>query len=82
MTVPDEKAFVEDVTNTRNYLTHYDKRLEEQAMKDGDLYALTETMRCLLEVCLLTEIGVDKTTIQRIARGNARFQRYIQPVAE
>jgi hypothetical protein len=82
VTVPDEKTFVEDVTNTRNYLTHYDKRLEGQAVKDGDLYALTETMRCLLEVCFLTEIGVEKATIQRIARGNARFQRYMQPVTE
>ena len=82
VTVPDEMAFVEDVANTRNYLTHYDKRLEEQAVKDRALFLLTEEMRCLLEVCFLTEIGMEKALIQRIARGNARFQQYVQIVTE
>jgi hypothetical protein len=49
--------FAEVVTNTRNYHTHFDKKLEAKAAKDNDLRRLTEEMTALGLLCLLRDLG-------------------------
>lgn len=55
----NRKGFVNKVVNTRNYLTHYDQQLYKRSASGTDLLALTKKLRILLEVCLVTQTGLD-----------------------
>jgi ApeA N-terminal domain 1 len=52
------EAFVADVVNTRNYLTHYDQKSKANAAQGEKLWNLTDQLRTLLEQCLLIELGL------------------------
>jgi hypothetical protein len=69
--------FVRDVKNTRNYLTHYDERLETEAKKGQDLYWLVQKMRALVEICLLSELGIEDKTIKILFTRNQRNLRLL-----
>lgn len=60
------KGFIHKVWATRNYLTHHDKELENQAARDGDLYQLIRKLKALLEICLLNEIGFADDHVQAL----------------
>ena len=63
--------FVEDVVNTRNYLTHFVERYREKAKLElEDLYIMRERLRIILEVCLLSELELDDSELQRIIYWN------------
>ena len=64
--------FVRDIKNTRNYLTHYDERLKTEAKKGKDLYWLVQKMRALVEICLLSELGIEDKTIKILFTRNQR----------
>lgn len=51
------------ITDTRNYLTHYDEDLESRAAHDQGKIVLIQGLRQLVEICILHEIGVDKQMI-------------------
>jgi hypothetical protein len=51
--------FARRVTDTRNYRTHYDPKIEKRAVKDDDLYWLSEELRALLTACLLRDLGFE-----------------------
>jgi hypothetical protein len=57
--IPDEPAFLRAVIDTRNFFTHFDERLKARAASGQALYALTEKLRLLTEICLLREIGFE-----------------------
>jgi ApeA N-terminal domain 1 len=59
-----KRDFVNDVVNTRNYLTHYDKSLENKAAKMLQLFCLCEKLKTLIEVCLLSELGFSREKIK------------------
>ncbi|MDX5576630.1 HEPN domain-containing protein [Streptomyces sp. ID01-9D] len=67
------KGFLNSVTNTRNYLTHFDEGLENSAKKGKELIELCEVLNFLLEICLMTEIGVSK---ERIIENVSHSQKY------
>jgi hypothetical protein len=77
--IGDTKKFVGLVVDNRNYLTHYDQNLVER-YKSDDLYQLSQRMRCLLEACLLSEIGMDKIKIAAIIAQSSRYEYLRQPV--
>ena len=59
--------FVNDVVNTRNYLTHFDERARPKAkLGFKDLYSMRERLRVILEICLLSELGLNESQIQHI----------------
>lgn len=65
------KSFVEKVTNTRNYLTHYSHSLENKAAIEGeDMYKLCIKIEALLQLHFLQLIGLNTETIQTIAKNN------------
>ncbi len=66
--------FIEDVVNTRNYFTHFDKKLEAKAKMGKDLYQLAQKIRFILEICLLKEIGLTDTTIKGLISRNQKYQ--------
>ncbi len=72
--IENKKDFIEKVVNTRNYLTHHDKKLKEHAASGEDLYCLTQKLRMCLEVCLLKEIGFSSEEIKTLISKNRRYQ--------
>lgn len=72
--INNEVEFIEDIVNTRNYLTHFDKKLETKAKKGKDLYKLAQNMRFFLEICLLKELGITDTTIGDLISRNQKYQ--------
>jgi len=55
----NRKVFIDKVITTRNYLTHYDQKLYKRAAQGQDLVSLTKKLMILLEVCLVTQTGLD-----------------------
>ena len=64
----DRKAFANGICNTRNYLTHYDQRLEGVAAKGLNLYMLVYGLQLLLDVGLLNECGIGQDVIIQLVR--------------
>jgi len=67
-------AFIDMVVDTRNYQTHHDKDLKKRAAKGDDLYRLTQKLKVLLEICLLTELEFNSEEIKALFSRNRRYQ--------
>jgi hypothetical protein len=76
--IPDKGTFIEDVYNTRNFLTHYDKSLEGKAKKGDELYKRTQQLKFLIEVCLLKEMGISNGDIAKLVSRNQRYQHILK----
>ncbi|WP_039764939.1 HEPN domain-containing protein [Caldicellulosiruptor sp. F32] len=72
--IEKESVFIDKVVNTRHYLTHYDEKLKEQAANGEELYNLTQKLKILLEICLLTELGFSLDEIKRLFSENRRYK--------
>ncbi len=72
--IKDVGSFIDDVESTRNFLTHYDKSLEEKKRDGKELYMLTEQMKFLLEMCFLLEMGMPMDKVRQLATRNQRYQ--------
>ncbi|MEQ1554732.1 MAG: HEPN domain-containing protein [Ferruginibacter sp.] len=59
--------------NTRNYFTHYDKSLEKKALKDSELYYLTERLKIFLLIILLKETDIDDEKVKTIVIEGSHF---------
>jgi hypothetical protein len=71
--IPHFGKFIETVTHSRNYHTHYIPKLENAAATDsGDLYDLSQDLKLLLEIALLHELGV--TSEELVALTKKRLQ--------
>lgn len=60
--------FIEDVVNTRNYHTHFDEKLKDKVVQSNDMFKLTQKMRVMLEIFLLTELGFTEEKITTLIR--------------
>jgi len=72
--IGNKNAFIEKVVDTRNYQTHHDEDLKERAVGGEELYHLTQKLKVLLEVCLLTELGFSSEEIKGLFSRNSRYQ--------
>ncbi len=61
-----KKDFIDKVVTTRNYLTHFDKKLKDKAVTGIKLYDLNKELRRMLSLCLFEEIGFDKEELRAI----------------
>jgi DNA repair exonuclease SbcCD ATPase subunit len=66
--IKDEKGFIQKVLDTRNYLTHYNPKLEGAAAKDNELYEITEKLRRMIEICFLKELGFDSKIMKDLVK--------------
>ncbi len=66
--IPHPEAFAAKIRHTRNYLTHYDKKLRESGkIAEGlELHRMCYQMKALLEICMLKDIGIDGSPIERV----------------
>jgi len=71
--IRNKEIFVEQVLSTRNYFTHYDKTLEEKALKGEEFYWLTRKLRAILEICLLLELGISKEKVVTLLKRNRQY---------
>jgi len=72
--IGEKKSFINKVILTRNYLTHYDESKKDEAIKDPqELFALTQKLTAVLEVCLLAGIGFSFEKINELISRNERY---------
>ncbi len=70
--VKDEKKFVNDVVETRNYLTHYDKDSKPPSPVENYeiLFQLIQNLKIIVEICLLKETGFSLEEIKGLFSKN------------
>ena len=73
-----QKAFVDKVLNTRNYLTHYDISLEDQAATGKELWQLTRKLEVLFQLHMLQIIGFDAEQVDRCLRALSNLRRLLR----
>ncbi len=61
----EKSQFVLDVKNSRNYYTHYSKKGQKKALKDVELFYLSEKLKILLVCSFLIEVGFDRDKLSR-----------------
>ena len=67
--------FIRGVVNTRNYLTHYSEKLEEDAVKGSDLWRLCQIMEAVFQLHLLQQLGFEESEIKRILSNNYKLKQ-------
>ena len=71
-------SFVRKARDTRNYLTHYSKRLENKLGSDQELLDLTQQLKSLLQLHFLQLIGIDKPTITDLLECNSLYHERLK----
>ena len=71
--ISNKEEFAKKVKDTRNFLTHYDKRLEDKAAKGSELFWLTRKLSYLLQSCFLMELGLPLEKCAQLLRRNQAF---------
>ncbi len=73
--IKNNNAFLNRVINTRNYFTHYDSQKRKKALKGIDLLRYTKKLMLLLELCLLSEMGMNNEEIKDLflKKGKDKF---------
>ena len=66
----DLEVFTANITNTRNYLTHYGHKPKNVTTKGENIYKLCIKLEALLQLHFLKLIGMDMEFIQTIASEN------------
>jgi hypothetical protein len=64
------KHFIGKVIDTRNYLTHYDEKLAQQAAKGESLWSLCMKLEALFQLHFLRLIGLDGDFIKNLVNEN------------
>ncbi len=64
------KQFIGKVIDTRNYLTHYDEKLAQQAAKGESLWSLCMKLEALFQLHFLRLIGLDGDFIKNLVNEN------------
>jgi hypothetical protein len=74
----EQKALINKIVNTRNYLTHYDKSLENEACSRLQLWEVCMKMECLFQLHFLKEIGFSEQNINMIIENNYQFKQMLK----
>lgn len=69
-----EPQLINYIVDTRNYLTHYDSKLESKAAKGEDLYYLGIKLELLFELHFLNLMGFSQDEIDSIVANNRKLQ--------
>lgn len=62
----DQQKFIKKTKDSRNYYTHFDKKLEKKALKGEFLMNQTEKLRILLITAVLREVGFPQELIENL----------------
>lgn len=73
--IHNNKKFIKDVVEMRNFLTHYTKDLETKIQEDERLIDFFLQLKFILEICLLIELGIRMEKIRFLISRNRRYQQ-------
>ncbi|MDO8962581.1 MAG: hypothetical protein Q7V02_10795, partial [Methylophilus sp.] len=68
------KLIIKLIVDTRNYLTHYDPKLEKKAASGQNLWHLCEKMEAILQLHLLKELGFASVEISAVLNNIYKFK--------
>jgi hypothetical protein len=71
--IPYKEEFAKRVKDTRNYLTHFDRRLSGKRAQGEDLFWLTQKLSYVLKACLLLELGLPLDKCKQLIHRNQSF---------
>jgi hypothetical protein len=63
--VENTNQFMQKVVNTRNYYTHFDKKLESKIIPEGEMYSFNIRLEVIMLVMILKEIKMKNTLIEQ-----------------
>lgn len=68
--VSNADSFAEDVWHNRDYYTHHEHEIKKKGrvVSGGDLYRLSEKLRLIFQMCILTELGIPTDRFIRLRR--------------
>ena len=73
-----DAAFINDVVNNRNYLTHYDKSLQEKAKTGEALYELYAKLTLTIMVVVFAELDAPMNLVKKYLQRHRLFGRYVE----
>jgi hypothetical protein len=77
--IKNNRKFIDIVINTRNYRTHFDKKIEHLAIsKSREFYVINLQLKLLVEVCIFKELGFDLSEIEAILSKNREYQEILR----
>lgn len=65
-------SFVQNVVGHRNYLTHFDEEGKPDTNLKDVIVPMCERLKYILEICLLSELGLDEENIQQMVNNLGR----------
>ncbi len=72
--IEDKNDFINKVVDTRNYLTHYDEDLKDKAVDGEQLYYVTQQLKVLIVICLLSELDFNFKEIKDLIARNRKYK--------
>ena len=66
------------IVDTRNYLTHYNPKLEKKAASGQNLWNLCQKMEAILQLHLLKELGFNDVEISSVLNNSYKFKNKLQ----
>lgn len=73
------KSFINSVVVTRNYLTHHDNQLKDQALSGADLWRITQILRVILQTAFLRQLGLSDEQIVEAFRRAPELMNWSAP---
>lgn len=68
------KMLVENVVDTRNYLTHYDPALAARATRGRELFPLISKLQALFQLHLLLLLEIEQKRIEKLIASNRKLR--------
>lgn len=68
--VTDKDKFIKQTKDSRNFYTHYDKKMGKKALKGAELFYLTERLKVILVSAVLSETGFSYDLIEKLLERN------------
>lgn len=72
--IKDINEFIDSIVDTRNFLTHYDKRLRKRAKSGIDLYRLILKLLFVMDSIFLVEIKISDDLIHKFLLKNMAYR--------
>ncbi len=73
------QRFVRSVTDTRNYLTHFNEDLKPRALTEvGELWGAIQQLSGMLKMLFIETLGLDQSKVLESVCGNNLLQRLQQ----
>jgi hypothetical protein len=77
--VKDQPYFVTRVTNTRNYLTHHNKKSPANTIKNpSELPDYSQKLRLILQLCFFVEMEFSTDIVETITSRNEMFKQHVR----